>query len=131
VASVSGADSAPGSVSDSASAPASGSASDSAPEPAAPTTATLRFDVSPPGATIYIDGRPLKGREASREASIDLTDGKAEVRIKVKARGYRSHSETLTVTADRDVAIGLKRAPRRPPRSDSRPPSGPGGLLDL
>ena len=92
--------------------------------PARPAVAVLRFDVSPSGATVLVDGERVEGGSIE----LPLEKGVARVRVQVRARGYRSSSQTIEVTGDRTVEIDLKRAVKR---DGNGRPDGPGGLIDL
>jgi hypothetical protein len=96
------------------------------PQPAV-TRAALTFVVDPPDAEVLVDGAAL----SEPRFTVELAAGTSRrIKVEARARGYRSHAESLTVEGDRTVEIKLKKKPRGGGNGGGAG-SGPGGLIDL
>lgn len=98
--------------------------------------ALVTIEGAPRGATITIDGQKIEG--TAKEVPLDDA-GKAQIKVQVKASGYKPYAETVDVTGDKSVSVDLERV-RRPSSGkgggkkgdrDKGGPSGPGGLIKL
>jgi len=93
---------------------------DSSADPVAD-SATLRFDVTPPGPpglSVSVDGAKVSGSSHT----LKLGGTARKVKVEASAKGYRSWERSYTVRRDQTIRIRLRR-----PKSDS----APGGLIDL
>jgi hypothetical protein len=93
---------------------------DAAPEaPAEPTTATLRVNVNPSEATLYLDGEALPGNPAQVECPIDDS---VHV-LRAEAPGFEPEEQRIRLDGDLRVRMSLRRAApsvrRRTPRGAS------------
>ncbi len=88
------------------------------------------------GAKITVDGKPIEGSAVE----IDLgKDAKKEVKIVVKAAGYKTVEQKVDVDSDVAVKIELIKRPATPSGGGSRPTNTntntkkkpPGGLIDI
>jgi hypothetical protein len=112
------------------------------PQPAevAATRAILDFDVagSPAGLTIEVNGK-----DATGGIELDISKGPATVEVVARAKGFKTWRETLTVEADKTVAVSLEKSrpvtrpkgkgkPKRgKPKGKGKKPTGPGGMISL
>ncbi|HUS63197.1 MAG TPA: PEGA domain-containing protein [Kofleriaceae bacterium] len=103
-----------------------------------PSMALVTFVGAPRGATILVDGQKIEG--TAKEIPLDAS-GKAQIKVQVKASGYKPYAETVDVTGDKKLAVDLDKV-RRPSSGSSgkaggkkgdkeKDPAGPGGLIKL
>lgn len=82
-------------------------------------------------AKITVDGAAIEGM------STDIIGDKKQVKVEVKAAGYRSAEKKLDLVGDEmTLEIELSKRPSggttvHPPKRPDRPPSGGGGLIDI
>ncbi len=77
-------------------------------QPTVLTTANVRFESTPPGATILVDDRPA----GTSPATVMLTEGAH--RVVIRHEGYREETRTVQVVAGRDrtETFSLREVPR-------------------
>jgi hypothetical protein len=82
-------------------------------------------------AKVTVDGAAIEGM------STDIVGDKKQVKVEVKAAGYRSAEKKLDLVGDEmTLEIELSKRPSggttvHPPKRPDRPPSGGGGLIDI
>ena len=83
-------------------------------------------------AKISVDGAEIQGM------STDITGDKKQVKVEVKATGYKSAEKKLDLVGDEmtlEIELSKKSSGGtggvRPPKRPDRPPSGGGGLIDI
>ena len=101
-----------------------------------PSMALVTFVGAPRGATILVDGQKIEG--TAKEIPLDAS-GKAQIKVQVKASGYKPYSETVDVAGDKKLDVELDKV-RRPSSGKGggkkgdgkeKDPAGPGGLIKL
>jgi hypothetical protein len=82
-------------------------------------------------AKVTVDGAAIEGM------TTDIVGDKKQVKVEVKAAGYRSAEKKLDLVGDEmTLEIELSKRPSggttvHPPKRPDRPPSGGGGLIDI
>ena len=119
-----------------------GSAAVAATTPTTPTTSAkvekkvkLTVNIKPEAAAsiakVTVDGAVIEGM------TTDIPGDKKQVKVEVKAPGYRSAEKKLDLVGDEmtlEIELSRKPAPSttvHPPKRPDRPPSGGGGLIDI
>ncbi len=91
-------------------APAPAAPAPAAPAPAAPAMITLRFAIEPLGASITLDGAPVRGSEL--EVPMDTV----EHAVRITAPGHMAHDATLRFDESQRLTVQLRRV-TAPPRA--------------
>jgi len=81
--------------------------------------ATVTLKISPAGATVTLDGKPVEGNE------VRVPAGGPPRTLRVKAPGHLTQERPLAADADRTVTITLKRKPTHKPRRRHARPTAP------
>jgi hypothetical protein len=84
----------------------------------------VTYAVTPPDATVYLDGREVPGGAAG---ALELPADGAAHTLRATARGHADQSEDFTADTDREIALTLRRRGRSGDPGTARPPGGAGG----
>jgi serine/threonine-protein kinase len=92
-------------------------------QPAAPSRATVRFSVSPPGATLFLDGAELPAGTASK---VLPADGSTHS-LRAEAQGHAPRTLEFTANGDLTVDISLRPNVQAPATAEAKaaPARGP------
>lgn len=94
-------------------------------------TITVKPEAAASIAKVTVDGAAIEGM------STEIAGDKKQVKVEVKAAGYRSAEKKIDLVGDElTLEIELSKRPAggttvHPPKRPDRPPSGNGGLIDI
>jgi len=77
-------------------------------QPTVLTTAQIRVESAPPGATFTVDGEEL----GTTPATVEITEGTHEITVRLSGFGMASQTVQVVAGADRTVAIPLTEVPK-------------------